>query len=609
MKRVFFGGLLSLAVTACVHDSQQTSTSAPHRQISSNPDEAIADLSQETPKLVYISYRQTGKADREEITQERWNGQNGGFSEGGRSDYLRKMYFANTRDRSLKGIRHAACFLGSAQNVEASFFKPDNRFGIKIGSIRDVSNGRVETKTSTDGRMLAISFEHENSSQDGASLGAVSFRMLHCNSGKGSISDDAGPVLGPQTYKEYQKPKRATASEDRREVPLAAAGKGFEAKPFDRNYGFRILDKSDDPQVQRRFVLRADYDKAPARPTDEASQLAEAPWRGLKIRDVLPARAPNLIESMKLVLMAQAYFYENMANQSANPDDNFIADANKNRYWCHMPWMNVGPTGREAIHGLTQERDMKQSTQIPVFKNATAGSNWGVAYFNAPGCRTLNQVFGSSSNPLEKPDFTRGQFENGTMITKILFTTANFPELKDAFSWHANVSEPGSTVRRIKTVRHIQMDIAIRDNSIQGVSSDLADWLMAGFYYDPNYDYDKDIKPILKMENPLKKIKGLPKAFFKMRPMGIQTGFDTPATGDTVLFPGAASNGAANRLNGPADNSKSSCLGCHGTAGTTASMVPGFMSEEMFRPFIGKTMLDFNQQLALARSNYETESR
>lgn len=68
------------------------------------------------------------------------------------------------------------------------------------------------------------------------------------------------------------------------------------------------------------------------------------------------------------------------------------------------------------------------------------------------------------------------------------------------------------------------------------------------------------------------------------------------------------SNGSRGRLNGPADNPRTSCLGCHGAAGTSAPMAPGFLSMKMFEPFQNSSiMLDFNQQLALAKANYETE--
>lgn len=585
MKKVIFGGLLAGAISACVHTYKQSeSNSDLTRKVSSEDEPQIKmqaaspmNLQNEAPMLVYITYGKNGSAKREAVSAARWNGFDDRFDEASREDFLRKLYFAETRNLPLKGARHAACFQGLAQNVADSFFNADNN----VGAIRNIAGGHVEVKASTDGRLLGLKYNHQSD-------GSVSFRIFNCDAGKGSISENAGP----------QPP--ATATNPQRPISIGG-GKGVPDSSSENNYGFTIVDSTTDSQVKRRFALRANYDQVPVQTED-----AERPWKGLNLRDP--------VQALKFALMAQVYFYENMANQNANPDDNFIAENSKVRFWCHMPWMNVGLTGREAIHGLTQERDMRASTQIPVFRNATAGSNWGVAYFNAPGCRTLNRIFGSAGQPKAVPDFEQKEvpapsmrkFDNGTMVTKILFTTADFPEIKDAFSWNANVSEPGSTVRRVKSVRHVQMDISVRDDKLGGVSAALSHWAMAGFYYDPNYDYDKDIKPILKMENPLKQIKNLPKAFLKMRPMGVQTGFDTPATKDTILFPGASANGAGNRLNGPADNPRSSCLGCHGTAGTTVSMSPGFLSFNMFEPYKEKITLDFNQQLALARANYET---
>ncbi len=579
MKRLLFGSFLAITVTACVHSEQHGS----QRKVAGAEDGSrVLEWTDEEPKLVYITYSASGDAHRDEISADRWNGVAGGFSNGGREDYLLKMYYANTRDASLKGIRHAACFTGSAPVVAEIFFD-----GNRGAEIRNLEKGHAKAVGSSDGRVLGLSFTHTAAN---SKLGSTSFRMMNCSAGKGSISDNAGKA----------KVERKTAAADRpsggADAKAMAPPKVFNPKSLEKDYGFQILDSSADKSVKRRFVLRADYEKANA-------QKEERPWGRLNLRDKK--------EAILFALRAQAYFYENMANQSANPDDNFISENNKTRYWCNMPWLQVGSTGREAIHGLTQERDMKPSSLIPVYKDATAGSNWGVAYFNAPGCKAINRVFGSRDNVRKEPDFSSSaaQFEDGSMIAKILFTTADFPKLKDAFKWNANVSEPGSTVRQIKPVRHIQMDIAVRDSKLGGVSQDLSHWAMAGFYYDPDYDYDRDIKPIVGIENPLKAIKGLPKGFFKMRPMGVQSGFDSPETGDTILFPGAFANGSAGRLNGPADNPKSSCMGCHATAGTTAAMVPGFLSQNMFAPFVGKTTLDFNQQFALAKSNFETEPK
>jgi hypothetical protein len=286
------------------------------------------------------------------------------------------------------------------------------------------------------------------------------------------------------------------------------------------------------------------------------------------------------------LLTIQQYVYENMVNQSPNPDMNFIADRNTKRYWCHMPWLNVGPAGREAIHGLTNERPLAPSS---IYQNPTSGSDWGVAYYNAVACRSIGAVFGSANAPKPQPDWSRVEFRDGSLAAKILFTTANFPDLEGAFTWKANVSEPNSNFRQISTVRHIQMDIAVRDSSLRGVRHGNNDWLMATYYFDKKY------------ESPLK-IEHLPPGFAKMRPMGIQVGFGQK---DSFIAPGAQTNQVEGRLNGPADNPKSSCLSCHGTAGTKTAMVPGFMSDDEWKAN-NQGNLDFSQQFALAKRNIET---
>lgn len=578
-KKNYFLGLMALGFLACTQTTKNASDLKPaeNRKLSSadSETEKVKMLEDEAPSIVYITYRKNGQALEPEIANlERWATRKPTY----RYDVLTKAYYANTRERSLDNVRHAACFTGHAEAISKTFFAPAE--GHKIANIK---NEFAVATPSSDGHMLSISFVFAK--------GPAEFKLHNCDSGKAGISEDAGPAQ--EVTKLKANPKRKVANS------------------FDKYYGFRILDQEREAPVAApkgplaesndsklpRFELRADFEKA-------HDYKEERPWAGLNLRDQ--------VQAMRFALMAQKHFYENMANQNKkNKDLNFIAQNNKSRFWCHMPWMNVGITGRETVHGLTQERDMKASTLIPVFRNATAGTNWGVAYFNAAGCKTLEEVFGSVNNPKEVPNWSAGgQFKDGTMITKILFTTADFPELEGAYQWKANVSLPGSTSRSVRTVRHIQMDIAVRDSKLGGVDADLQDWAMAGYYYDPNYDYEIHMKPYVKMENPLKDIPDLPPELLRMRPMGVQSGFDSPSkTTDSIIFPGAFANGSGGRLNGPADNPRSSCMGCHGQAGTSASMVPGFLSKGQFQSFIGKPNLDFNQQLALAKRNFETHQK
>lgn len=564
MKKITVATLACLSLAGCVAKDPSANNIA-----SRIP---AAQEAAEEPKLVYITYDADGTLKRDDISAARWLGLQGGFSEGGREDFLAKFYSANTRGVSLKGIRHATCFEGSAQDIKASFFNEND----SRGKIRNIVGNHVRVSTSEDGKMLGISFEHAKKT------GRYHFRMTSCDFGKSGYSD---------SLKKISPIKDAQGKEVTMES-IPNAPKRNIASEQSNAYGFKMEDTAPATPGLPTFELRADYDKAFSTDNDR-------PWKDMNLLDEK--------QRIQFSLMLQKYFYEGMANQDAkNINMNFIAAKNKKRYWCHTPWMHVGISGREAIHGLTKELDLKPSKTNPVYANATPGSDWGVAYLNAPGCRTLQKVFGTISQPLSEPDFKNVVFEQGTVIVKILFTTANFPSIKDAYTWKAHTSEPGLVERSIRDVRHIQMDITVKDASLGGSKATLGNTVMTGYYYDPDYSFDKDLKPIVGEENPLKKIPRLPKSLLKMRPMGVQIGFDNPASGDTVIFPGAYSNGSGGRLNGPADNPKTSCLGCHGAAGTGQKMVPGFLSAKMFEPFQDKITLDFNQQLAVAKDNYAT---
>lgn len=544
---------------------------------------------QEEPTLVYITYdrKDVRKDVKQEVSPEKWATYNGSRNNGaGREDLLVKMWSANTRARSTRGLRHAACFRGYADDVQKSFFDEKNPAHSMPGKKTQVPF----TIHSSDGIALGLKYEH-------ARFGLLEFRLTRCDAGKTQVSGSEvaeAPQAGGGSV-DRSAPGGTLPSSDQAPVDHSVNPQPVGKAPsVNAAKGFTIEDKVvNPPATLPKFLLRADYQNSKR----DAQPFA---WKGLNLRDKKQA--------LRAALLLQKYFYENMANQNpAHPDQNFIAANNKSRYWCHVPWLNVGPSGREGVHGLTKELDMKPSSKISVYSAATAGTDWGVAYFNAPGCETLGDVFGSASNPAPTPNWDRTQFKDGTVSVKILFTTADFPAIKDAYSWTANVSDVGQTERSLKKVRHVQMDISIKDSSFVGLLPNMSNWTMFGFYYDPNYDFETELKAEFGGENPLKSIPNLPAALFKMRPMGVQTGFDAPATGDTILFGNAQANGSGGRLNGPADNPRTSCMGCHATAGHAVSMVPGFLSEKMYEPFHGQPNLDFNQQVALARRNFETE--
>ena len=163
----------------------------------------------------------------------------------------------------------------------------------------------------------------------------------------------------------------------------------------------------------------------------------------------------------------------------------------------------------------------------------------------------------------------------------------------------SNVALPKQTSRSVRDVRHVQMDIAVRDSTLKGIIHEHNDWMMTTYYYDKSYTAGPD--------SPLRRVQNLPEELLHMRPIGVQVGFEPK---DSIIFKGSQTNQVSGQLNGPADNPKSSCLGCHGTAGTKIPMAPGTMKNTDYTGKVrNSTHLDFSQQVALAKRNYETRAR
>lgn len=556
----------------------------------------IADAS--LPALVYVSYDSN---DNPRITQyaplEKW----ASYEPGGRLDLLQKMFWSQARMKSTAGIKHAACFYGDANEVKKHFFatKADFSQGVRVYETKRliVAAGKsavAETRASEDGMMLNIGFTgplyHTAKKED-----AVEFRLSHCRAGKMPVTpvndqlEDTAFMqkhdeLWKKAYKEWQgySAKRGVAN----------AGPASK-KPR----GFNIEDAPVVPAGMKlpKFELADKFSGEDSNPR---------PWKGLNINE------PD--QALMLALLLQKHIYEGMMDDP-NPEFHFIAQKNKIRHWCHMPWLQVGARGREGIHGLTKELDLAPSL-MKYYQNVLPGTDWGVAFYNAVACETIQQIFGTAHKPVEKPDFFGSTvFKDGAYTAKILFTSSKDKKFENAYTWNANVSQVGEDVRSIAPVRHIQMDVAIRDSSIEGSSKELNHWVMTTYYYDPDYDYENEYKDIIKRKNPVAELKNLPEGLKKMRPQGVQFGFEKEGS---IIYHNAETNGFEGRLNGPADNPASSCLSCHGTAGTKTMMSPGFMDKDSYLkakgpdPKDGKVrFLDFSQQIALAKRNLETELR
>ncbi|WP_157778625.1 hypothetical protein [Massilia violaceinigra] len=274
---------------------------------------------------------------------------------------------------------------------------------------------------------------------------------------------------------------------------------------------------------------------------------------------------------------------------------------NKVRKWYHAPWMHYGDTGREFIRGLTRER----TTPAP----ATAGrgelaptqtrcfQNWAVGFYNPPGGYQVGRVWAKPGSP----DAALSQFPNGTVIAKLLFTTAPDAEvsyLKDTMEWRANIHvfsgatcPSGALARRPQTVRLMQVDIAVKDARALETG-----WVFATLSYNGNA---AGATPWERMEL-----------------VGVMWGNDLAKNQQWInkMIGTPQHLGADGRLNGPVDNPRSSCISCHATAQTPSRspMIAPSQAESArwfanylgSQPFdAGSTPTDYSLQIAMGIQN------
>ena len=296
-----------------------------------------------------------------------------------------------------------------------------------------------------------------------------------------------------------------------------------------------------------------------------------------------------------------------------NVEVDFNVQDNKTRAWYHVPWMHFGNRGREFIHGLTRERTTPRPAQPGKGElgpqQVSCFQNWAVSFFNARGGYQVGQVWRFPSNP----DASSAVFPEGTMVAKLLFTTATeseVPYLKGAFEWEADIHDlPTSDVdcrfegaRRPQKVRLLQVDLAVKDKR-----APVTGWVFATMSYDG-----------LKSGNDWLE---------RMEPVGVQWGNDPGLVGgqpprESWINPNMKTPqhlGYQGRLNGPVDNPRSACMSCHATAQVPARspMVPpnGSTPAEISRWFQNyrgdtsfdarSTSTDYSLQLAMGIQNFQ----
>ena len=272
----------------------------------------------------------------------------------------------------------------------------------------------------------------------------------------------------------------------------------------------------------------------------------------------------------------------------------FYVQDNKVRKWYEMPWMDwntevasdwPGTDGREFVHGLTHEFDSAGNTFGEAQKEFV--DTWAQAYVNDRYAFSIGQVYCDANDPdptALNPDPTGlNDMPDGSYVIKLLFSTVNETELstvKGALAWDADIyvekSPPSRNAgplsrfdRKLNKVRLIQIDVQVRDNRSP------TGWLLGTYGYDGNAKGDTPWKRMVPL--------GLqwgnnPKVTFAESCSGpngpcdysklTEQWINRQAVKDLATPPLSFNHlGFGGRLAGPVDNPKSSCMGCHQTAG------------------------------------------
>ena len=297
-----------------------------------------------------------------------------------------------------------------------------------------------------------------------------------------------------------------------------------------------------------------------------------------------------------------SYIFE--GNIQADTESSFDPTLNAVRGWYNAPWQDVGINGREFIHGLTRERVSRPHELAP--EQVHEWNNYAVGFYNAPGGMIIGRVWQDHGDP----DPTAALFPNGTVATKLIFTTASeaeVPYLKGSPQWqayvYANPNDPApkaTSPRAVLSLRLLQIDIAVKDDRL----SDTTGWVFGTFVYGSGPGGQ-----------------GGGSGWTNVSSVGVIWGNDPGYSGtgplsQTWLNPAVHMPhvGYQGRLNGPIDNRASSCLSCHSTAEVpSGTMVPPtgvnpaswFQNIKSGTPFdSGRQSTDYSLQLSVGIANF-----
>ncbi|MGH6918174.1 MAG: hypothetical protein ACREJ0_10775, partial [Geminicoccaceae bacterium] len=320
-----------------------------------------------------------------------------------------------------------------------------------------------------------------------------------------------------------------------------------------------------------KFVLSDRY------PDDPGTAQGEAPaWQGIEFDTEKGAR-DYLFAVLSYVIEGNEDAFDPAPDGNDRPWQVEVAGETR---WYHVPWMHHDAYGREGIHGLTRERDVRLNEVLPPEANPPTENNrfqsWAVSFYNPPGGYTIGRVWPRES-PVPEPSNAR--FEKHTVAVKLLFTAASeaqIPYLRGAPSWRANVhkfpekcgSRPEDRTnceRQVQTVRLIQLDVAVKDSRAKETG-----WVFGTFIFNGNRS-PGDPGAIV----PADRLVDRESIWNQIEPVGLMWGNDPRALPGADLRESVRTEddssefqqlGCLDRLNGPVDNPEASCMACHALA-------------------------------------------
>ena len=172
------------------------------------------------------------------------------------------------------------------------------------------------------------------------------------------------------------------------------------------------------------FNLRQDY-------PDTLPPQEDYPWLSIPFENGAPTNPEAYITALK------DYAFE------GNWEADWVVQNNHVRNWYHVPWQDFGDNGREFVHGLTHELDLKPGFLGPQQTGWT--NTWAVAVFNERAGWAIGQMWCDPKDP--QPDKLNPNkdepnwFPEGSMVVKLLFNTISdeqAPYMKGSFSWQAD---------------------------------------------------------------------------------------------------------------------------------------------------------------------------